>query len=179
MAGLRAVAACGQGADRAREDLLSGITPGKQLRLKKTGARTPYASKAKTSSACRFCHRCRGLELKFNSLSSKANTLPCRGGTIATIPRNPKPASSGPSGGLGGALSVLPFALGLSLGIVGQVLYGSLETLDFYRELPVEHLLPGHLHPISGRERVAEFLTNFRDLVQYMQDQSILSLIHI
>ena len=41
-----AVAGCGQGADRAREDLLSGITPGKQLRLKKTGARTPYAATA-------------------------------------------------------------------------------------------------------------------------------------
>ena len=40
------VTGCGQGADRAREDLLSGITPGKQLRLKKTGARTPYAATA-------------------------------------------------------------------------------------------------------------------------------------
>ena len=114
MAGLSVVTGCGQGSDRAREDLLSGITPGKQLRLKKTGARTPYASKAKTSSACRFCDRCRGLELKFNSLSSKANTLPCRGGTIATIPRNPKPASSGPSGGLGGAqCSAAAIAAGL------------------------------------------------------------------
>ena len=34
--------------------------------------------------------------------------------------------------GLGGALIVLPFAFGLILGIVGQVLYGSLETLDFF-----------------------------------------------
>ena len=34
--------------------------------------------------------------------------------------------------GLGGALIVLPFAVGLSLGIIGQVLYGSLETLDFF-----------------------------------------------
>ena len=34
--------------------------------------------------------------------------------------------------GLGGALIVLPFAAGLILGIVGQVLYGSLETLDFF-----------------------------------------------
>ena len=34
--------------------------------------------------------------------------------------------------GLGGAVIVLPFALGLSLGIIGQVLYGSLETLDVF-----------------------------------------------
>lgn len=34
--------------------------------------------------------------------------------------------------GLGGALIVLPFAAGLSLGIIGQVLYGSLETFDFF-----------------------------------------------
>ena len=34
--------------------------------------------------------------------------------------------------GLGGALIVLPFAAGLGLGIIGQVLYGSLETLDFF-----------------------------------------------
>ena len=115
MAGLSAVAGCGQGSDRAREDLLSGITPGKQLRLKKTGARTPYASKAKASSACRFCHRCRGLELKvLNSFSKLTHVVLDRGGTIATIPRNPKPASSGPSGGLGGAqCSAAAIAAGL------------------------------------------------------------------
>ena len=55
----------------------------------------------------------------------------------------------------------------------GRQSWEALETLDVYRALPVEHLLPGHLHPISGREQVAEFLTNFRDLVQYLQDQSI------
>jgi len=55
----------------------------------------------------------------------------------------------------------------------GRQSWEALETLDAYRLLPVEHLLPGHLHPISGREEVAAFLTNFRDLVQYMQDQSI------
>jgi alkyl sulfatase BDS1-like metallo-beta-lactamase superfamily hydrolase len=55
----------------------------------------------------------------------------------------------------------------------GRQSWEALETLDRYRALPIEHLLPGHLRPISGRERVASFLTHFRDLVQYLQDQSI------
>jgi len=55
----------------------------------------------------------------------------------------------------------------------GRQSWEALETLDRYRVLPIEHLLPGHLGPISGRERVARFLRNFRDLVQYLQDQSI------
>ena len=55
----------------------------------------------------------------------------------------------------------------------GRQSWEALETLDRYRALPVEHLLPGHLRPISGREQVHAFLTSFRDLVQYLQDQSI------
>jgi len=55
----------------------------------------------------------------------------------------------------------------------GRQSWEALETLDRYRALPVEHLLPGHLRPISGAAEVASFLTNFRDLVQYLQDQSI------
>lgn len=55
----------------------------------------------------------------------------------------------------------------------GRQSWEALETLDRYRELPIEHLLPGHLRPISGQAEVARFLTNFRDLVQYLQDQSI------
>mmetsp|Transcript_658 Transcript_658/g.1357 ORF Transcript_658/g.1357 Transcript_658/m.1357 type:complete len:322 (+) Transcript_658:22-987(+) len=34
--------------------------------------------------------------------------------------------------GLGGAIVVLPFAVGLAAGVVGQVLYASLETLDLF-----------------------------------------------
>lgn len=55
----------------------------------------------------------------------------------------------------------------------GRQSWEALETLDRYRQYPIEHLLPGHLRVISGREEVATFLTNFRDLVQYLQDQSI------
>lgn len=55
----------------------------------------------------------------------------------------------------------------------GRQSWEALETLDRYRQFPIEHLLPGHLRVISGADAVAAFLTNFRDLVQYMQDQSI------
>lgn len=55
----------------------------------------------------------------------------------------------------------------------GRQSWEALETLDRYRSFPIEHLIPGHLRVISGEKRVATFLRNFRDLVQYMQDQAI------
>jgi alkyl sulfatase BDS1-like metallo-beta-lactamase superfamily hydrolase len=55
----------------------------------------------------------------------------------------------------------------------GRQSWEALETLDRYRTYPIEHMLPGHLRTISGRDKVASFLTQFRDLVQYLQDQSI------
>jgi alkyl sulfatase BDS1-like metallo-beta-lactamase superfamily hydrolase len=55
----------------------------------------------------------------------------------------------------------------------GRQSWEALETLDRYREYPIEHMLPGHLRVISGQAEVSTFLRNFRDLVQYMQDQSI------
>ena len=55
----------------------------------------------------------------------------------------------------------------------GRQSWEALEVLDRYRQYPIEHLIPGHLRVISGQQQVADFLRNFRDLVQYMQDQSI------
>ncbi|MBJ21224.1 MAG: MBL fold metallo-hydrolase [bacterium] len=55
----------------------------------------------------------------------------------------------------------------------GRQSWEALETLDHYRSFPIEHMVPGHLRVISGRENVTNFLRNFRDLVQYMQDQAI------
>lgn len=55
----------------------------------------------------------------------------------------------------------------------GRQSWEALETLDHYRTFPIEHMVPGHLRVISGRENVENFLRNFRDLVQYLQDQSI------
>ncbi len=55
----------------------------------------------------------------------------------------------------------------------GRQSWEALETLDRYRTFPIEHLVSGHLRVISGRENVKRFLRNFRDAVQYLQDQSI------
>jgi len=55
----------------------------------------------------------------------------------------------------------------------GRQSWEALETLDRYRQYPIEQLLPGHLRVISGEVAVSNFLRNFRDLVQYLQDQSI------
>jgi alkyl sulfatase BDS1-like metallo-beta-lactamase superfamily hydrolase len=51
--------------------------------------------------------------------------------------------------------------------------WANLETLDHFRTLPVEHLVPGHLKVISGSEAVAHFLQQFRDAIQFMHDQTI------
>ncbi len=55
----------------------------------------------------------------------------------------------------------------------GRQSWEALEVLDRYRQYPIEHMIPGHLRVISGRQEVADFLQNFRDLVQYLQDQAI------
>lgn len=55
----------------------------------------------------------------------------------------------------------------------GRQSWEALETLDHYRSFPIEHMVPGHLSVISGKQEVTDFLRNFRDLVQYMQDQAI------
>ncbi len=49
----------------------------------------------------------------------------------------------------------------------------NLETLDRFRKLGAEHVVPGHLWVISGREQVAQHLTAFRDAIQFMHDQTI------
>ena len=49
----------------------------------------------------------------------------------------------------------------------------NLETLDRFRTLGAEHVVPGHLWVISGREEVDQHLTAFRDAIQFMHDQTI------
>jgi alkyl sulfatase BDS1-like metallo-beta-lactamase superfamily hydrolase len=49
----------------------------------------------------------------------------------------------------------------------------NLETLDKFRALGATHMVPGHLGVVSGRERVAERLTAFRDAIQFMHDQTL------
>lgn len=48
-----------------------------------------------------------------------------------------------------------------------------IESLDQMLRLPAESMLPGHTHPIIGRDAVAEVLTNFRDAVDYVLTETL------
>ncbi len=47
------------------------------------------------------------------------------------------------------------------------------ESLDKIRLLNAEYLVPSHTRPISGKENVAQALTNYRDGIQFVHDQTI------
>jgi alkyl sulfatase BDS1-like metallo-beta-lactamase superfamily hydrolase len=47
------------------------------------------------------------------------------------------------------------------------------QSLDLMRMLPAEHLVPSHGRPISGADAIAAVLTDYRDAIQYIHDQSI------
>ncbi len=47
------------------------------------------------------------------------------------------------------------------------------RSLDLMRELKPDHLVPLHTRPIKGAERIYETLTNYRDAIQYVHDQTI------
>ena len=47
------------------------------------------------------------------------------------------------------------------------------QSLDTMRDLKPEYLVPCHTRPIVGAERIREILTNYRDAIQYVHDQSI------
>jgi alkyl sulfatase BDS1-like metallo-beta-lactamase superfamily hydrolase len=47
------------------------------------------------------------------------------------------------------------------------------RSLDAMRELEAEHLAPSHTRPVSGKEKVAEILTAYRDAIQYVHDQTV------
>ena len=46
-------------------------------------------------------------------------------------------------------------------------------SLDKMRDLNPEYLVPCHTRPIVGAKRIQEILTNYRDAIQYVHDQSI------
>jgi alkyl sulfatase BDS1-like metallo-beta-lactamase superfamily hydrolase len=48
-----------------------------------------------------------------------------------------------------------------------------IESLDRIRQYPAEALLPGHTHPIVGRDAVAEVLTNFRNALDYVLAETL------
>jgi alkyl sulfatase BDS1-like metallo-beta-lactamase superfamily hydrolase len=46
-------------------------------------------------------------------------------------------------------------------------------SIDKMRALRPEHLIPGHTRPLTGEDRIYETLTNYRDAIQYVHDQTI------
>jgi alkyl sulfatase BDS1-like metallo-beta-lactamase superfamily hydrolase len=47
------------------------------------------------------------------------------------------------------------------------------RSLDAMRDLKPEHLVPCHSRPLTGRDRIETILTDYRDAIQYVHDQSI------
>ncbi len=47
------------------------------------------------------------------------------------------------------------------------------QSLDKMRDLNPEYLVPCHTRPIIGAQKIQEILTNYRDAIQYVHDQSI------
>ncbi len=47
------------------------------------------------------------------------------------------------------------------------------QSLDKMRDLKPQYLVPCHTRPIIGAEKIQEILTNYRDAIQYVHDQSI------
>ncbi len=47
------------------------------------------------------------------------------------------------------------------------------QSLDKMRDLNPEYLVPCHTRPIEGAKTIQEILTNYRDAIQYIHDQSI------
>ena len=47
------------------------------------------------------------------------------------------------------------------------------KSLDKMRELKAEYLVPHHTRPIKGADKIYETLTNYRDAIQYVHDQTI------
>ena len=47
------------------------------------------------------------------------------------------------------------------------------QSIDKMRDLNPEYLVPCHTRPIIGAQKIQEILTNYRDAIQYVHDQSI------
>ncbi|TGK49435.1 MBL fold metallo-hydrolase [Leptospira kanakyensis] len=47
------------------------------------------------------------------------------------------------------------------------------ESLDIIRNLKPEHLVPSHGKPISGKSYIYDIVTDYRDAVQFVHDQSL------
>jgi alkyl sulfatase BDS1-like metallo-beta-lactamase superfamily hydrolase len=47
------------------------------------------------------------------------------------------------------------------------------RSLDMMRDLSPEYLVPCHTRPITGNEKIERILTDYRDAIQFVHDQSI------
>ncbi len=47
------------------------------------------------------------------------------------------------------------------------------KTIDLMRRLGAEHLVPSHGRPVSGKDKVEDLLTAYRDAIQYVHDQTV------
>ena len=47
------------------------------------------------------------------------------------------------------------------------------RSLDMMRDLSPEYLVPCHTRPITGNEKIQQILTDYRDAIQFVHDQSI------
>lgn len=47
------------------------------------------------------------------------------------------------------------------------------KTIDAMRRLQPEHIAPSHGRPMSGKDKIEEMLTAYRDAIQYVHDQTV------
>ena len=47
------------------------------------------------------------------------------------------------------------------------------KTIDLMRRLQPEHIAPSHGRPMSGKDKIEEMLTAYRDAIQYVHDQTV------
>lgn len=47
------------------------------------------------------------------------------------------------------------------------------KTIDMMRRLQAEHIAPSHGRPMSGKDKIEEMLTAYRDAIQYVHDQTV------
>lgn len=47
------------------------------------------------------------------------------------------------------------------------------RSIDAMRDLSPAYLVPGHTRPVTGKARIEKILTDYRDAIQYVHDQSI------
>jgi alkyl sulfatase BDS1-like metallo-beta-lactamase superfamily hydrolase len=50
---------------------------------------------------------------------------------------------------------------------------GWIRSLERFLELGAEHLVPSHTLPVSGRENVRDVVTNYRDAISFVWDESM------